>query len=122
VSDQERSVGSAEPQPRHVLDQELLDLLGLGVAVVDDQRRDLLDIEQAAGQRASLALNKEEVATPVRCTANGDRCQDAELLDGPAELAVAVTVALPTEAFLRSNPRDGYLLEPKPSRRRACQG
>lgn len=113
MGDEQGTVDWAHAQAGNVLDQELLHLLRVGEVVVDDDSGDCLDAEQTAGQRATLALDQQIIAWLVRRSPHSDRRQDAELLNRSAELLVAVTVALPGQAFLGTNALDSDILDPQ---------
>ena len=109
-SDQQGSVNRPHAKPRDILDEELLYLLVVCEPVINDDGGDGLDAEQAAGERPALPFDEEIVARSVRSTPHGDGRENAELLNRPAQLSMPLTVTLPSEAILRTDPSNRDLL------------
>lgn len=104
--DQKRSVDRTHLQACNILDQELLYFFGLCKLIVDDDRWDFLNTEQAACERSALPFDQQKVAGVVGRKANGDRRQNTELLDRSLKLTMAVSVALAVQSGFRSDARN----------------
>jgi hypothetical protein len=118
--DQQSPVDGSHTQASDVLDEELLDLLVVGELIIDDNRGDAVDAEQAARERPALAFDQDVVARAVWCTTHSDGSKDAELADRPAQLTMAVAIPLASEAILRTDTRNrdlpnlGRMMAPTP--------
>jgi hypothetical protein len=109
-SDQQGSVNRSHTQTSNILDEELLYLLVICELVVDDDRWDGPDAEQAAGKRPALPFYEEVVASSVRSASHSDGRENTELLDRPAKLTVPLAVTLPPKAMLWTDPGNRDLL------------
>jgi hypothetical protein len=89
VSDEYCPIDRPHAKAGNILNEELLNLLSLRKVVVHHDRGHLLNAQQAAGERATLALDQQEIPRAVWGLSHCDGRQDTKLFAGEAFVDLA---------------------------------